>query len=158
MVVLALSCGDAAHDDAVEALGPERRGVRPGPNHRPGQPCVTCHNERGPGSPEFSMAGTIYVARGVREPLAGVTVVLQDATGSTKTAVSNEVGNFYVAKSTWSPTFPVNVRLKDVRADQNDEMPMITRIGREGSCATCHYGEDGDGTHMPPVFLRQKAF
>jgi hypothetical protein len=89
--------------------------------------------------------------------LSGVTVVLEDATKAQRTVVSNEVGNFYVAKSTWSPVFPVYVTLEDSRADKNGVQVMQTPIGRNGSCATCHYGADNEPTHMPPVFLRLKA-
>ena len=105
------SCFDPVHSDAVDALGPERTGVRTGPTHRPGQPCLTCHGGHGPGSPEFSIAGTVYSARAVQEPLSGVTVMLEDATKATRSVVSNEVGNFYIAIDSWSPTFPVFVTM-----------------------------------------------
>ena len=151
------SCFDPVHSDDVAALGPERRGVLPGPNHRPGQNCLTCHGGKGPGSPEFSIAGTIYSARGVLEPLSDVTVALQDATGATRDVVSNEVGNFYITTASWSPTYPVLVALRDRRADENGVKEMVTPVGRNGGCAFCHYGADEEPTHMPPVFLRLKA-
>ncbi len=156
-VLLCASCTDPVHDDAVAALGDERRGVRPGATHRPGQPCLTCHGPQGPGSPELSIAGTVYSARGVQEPLSSVLVVLTDANQSTRTVVSNEVGNFYVASLSWTPTYPVSVELQDPRADNGGVKSMVTQIGRSGSCATCHYGADDDPKHMPPVFLRLKA-
>jgi len=131
--------------------------VRPGPNHRPGQDCLTCHGGDGPGSPDFSIAGTIYSARNVLEPLAGASVVLTDAKGSTRSAVTNEVGNFYIAADRWSPSYPLFVELDDPRADEGGVKKMATRIGRYGGCAFCHYGSDDEPTHMPPVFLRQKA-
>ena len=151
------SCFDPVQSGAVDALGPEKRGVRAGPTHRPGQPCLTCHGGQGPGSPEFTIAGTIYSARGVQEPLSGVSVVLEDVTRATRTVVSNEVGNFYIASATWSPTFPVLVHLKDSRADENGVKVMVTPMARNGGCAFCHYGADKEPTHMPPVFLRSKA-
>lgn len=151
------SCFDPVRSDEVDALGPERRGVQPGPNHRPGQNCLTCHGGDGPGSPEFSIAGTIYSARGVLEPLASVTVELEDANHSVRRAVSNEVGNFYIASDAWSPAYPVFVRLLDRRADEKGVKEMQTPLGRVGGCAFCHYGADNEPTHMPPVFLRLKA-
>lgn len=151
------SCFDPVHSDEVAALGPERRGVLPGPNHRPGQNCRTCHGGRGPGSPELSIAGTIYSARGILEPLSGVTVALVDATGATRSVTSNEVGNFYISAASWSPTFPVLVGLHDRRADENGVKEMVTPIGDNGACAFCHYGAVDEPTHMPPVFLRLKA-
>jgi hypothetical protein len=151
------SCSDPVHSDAVDALGPEKAGVREGPTHRPGQHCLTCHGGLGPGSPEFSIAGTIYSARGVQEPLSGVTVSLVDATSAKRTVTSNEVGNFYIAVDTWAPAYPVRVTLEDSRADEKGQKEMVTPIGRNGGCAFCHYGTDTDPSHMPPVFLRQKA-
>jgi len=151
------SCFDPVHADEVAALGPERRGVLPGPNHRPGQNCRTCHGGNGPGSPEFSIAGTIYSARGVLEPLSGVTVTLEDATGAARSVSSNEVGNFYITSASWSPAFPVRVALHDRRADENGVKEMVTTIGANGGCAFCHYGAVDEPTHMPPVFLRLKA-
>jgi len=152
-----VSCFDPVHAADVDALGPERKGVRPGPNHRPGQNCLTCHGGEGPGSPDFSIAGTVYSAVGVQEPLADVTVVLQDANHETRSTKSNEVGNFYLTTTSWSPTFPVAVQLRDPRADQNGVQPMNSPIGRNGGCAFCHYGAVDEPTHMPPVYLRQKA-
>ncbi len=151
------SCFDPQHASDVDALGPERKGVNPGPNHRPGQNCLTCHGGNGPGSPDFSIAGTIYSAVGIQEPLSDVTVVLVDANQSTRSATSNEVGSFYIATASWSPTFPVTVQLRDSRADVGGVKAMVTPIGREGGCAFCHYGAVDEPTHMPPVYLRQKA-
>lgn len=143
------SCFDPVHSDEVDALGPEVNGVSPGPNHRPGQPCRVCHGGQGPASPEFSIAGTVYAKRGKPQPQRGVEVVVTDANGVTKTAVSNDVGNFYIPIDAWSPTFPVTVELNA----SGTVKPMITPIGRNGGCGFCHYGADNEKTHMPPVFL-----
>ncbi len=151
------SCFDPVHSADVNALGPERQGILPGPNHRPGQNCRTCHGGDGPASPEFSIAGTIYSASGVLEPLSGVTVALEDASGEAREAVSNEVGNFYITSASWSPAFPVHVALHDRRADANGVKEMVTPIGRNGACAFCHFGPVDEPTHMPPVYLRLKA-
>jgi hypothetical protein len=157
-VFVVAACVDPVHDDAVEALGPERRGVRPGPNHRPGQPCLTCHGAAGPAEPEFSVAGTVYLARGVLEPVSAVTVHLEDATGATRDPRSNEVGNFYVGRTDWAPVFPVKVTLRDPRADTaNGEKKMETLIRESASCADCHRGADGAADHVPAVYLREKA-
>jgi hypothetical protein len=157
LLSILVACVDPVHDDAVEALGPERRGVREGPNHRPGQPCLTCHGGEGPASPEFSVAGTIYLARGVLEPVSGVTVHLVDATGATRDPRSNEVGNFYIGRSDWSPIYPVTVTLVDPRAEVNGEKKMETLLRRSAGCADCHRGAEGAPDRMPAVYLREKA-
>lgn len=156
-VVLVTSCWDPVHTDAVDALGPERKGVRPGPSHRPGQPCLTCHGGDGPGEPELSIAGTVYSAEGIAEPLSDVLVQITDATGVSHSVASNEVGNFYIAADQWRPVYPIRVELRDRRADENGRKPMLSTIGRAGDCATCHYGATNEPGHMPPVYLRAKA-
>jgi len=151
-VALALfltACLDPQHGDAVEDLGPEVAGIRTGPTHRAGQPCTTCHSGKGPGSPEFVAAGTIYASRINLVAMPGVTVVLTDANGSTETAVSNEVGNFYIESSRWSPTYPVHVELQSGAFTKQ----MKTRIGRNAGCGFCHQGT-GDSSHSPAVFLK----
>ena len=152
------SCFDPVHSDDVKALGGEVNGVSTGPRHRPGQPCLVCHGGHGPGSPEFSIAGTIYGVRADPEALPGVTVVLQDASGGPPHSVlSNEAGNFYIAVDSWAPVFPISVTLQDARAEKGGVKEMVSTIGRNGSCAFCHYGGDNEPTHMPPVFLRLGA-
>jgi hypothetical protein len=143
------SCIDPVHSDNVAALGPEVSGVREGPTHRPGQPCLVCHGGQGPGSPEFSIAGTVYAVRNKPNSLSRATVVLTDAKGVTKTRTTNEVGTFYFEPREWSPAYPVAVELQNA----GKVKAMESRIGREGSCAFCHYGADNEATHMPPVFM-----
>lgn len=156
--MLFAACVDPVHDDAVLVLGPEKRGVRPGPNHRPGQPCLTCHGEQGPADPAFAIAGTIYLARGVLEPVAGVTVHLEDANRTTRDPRSNEVGNFFVGKTDWAPVYPIKVELRDPRADEDGgTKTMLTPMRAEGSCAACHHDAAGAQDHMPAVYLREKA-
>jgi cytochrome c553 len=148
------SCVDPVHSDAIAALGEEKSGERPGPFHRAGQPCLTCHTDRGPGAPEFSVAGTIYATRTGTDGLAGVQVTLLDANNVSHVAQTNRVGNFYVPKSEWDPTFPVFVRL-----DLGDKKKIMqTRIGAQGSCAFCHNGPrpGGNGAKMAPVFLEDR--
>jgi hypothetical protein len=158
LTMLFAACFDPVHDDAVDALGPEKRGVRPGPNHRPGQPCLTCHGDQGPAEPEFALAGTIYLARGVLEPVSGVTVHLVDAVDAGRDPRTNEVGNFFVGKTDWTPVYPIRVELQDIRSDEDGgTKTMFSRIRAEGSCADCHHDADAAPDHMPGVFLREKA-
>jgi hypothetical protein len=148
LVALALagasaSCGDPVHDDDVAALGPEAPGVSPGPDHRPGQPCLVCHGGAGPASAQFSFGGTIYEIPGSTVGYGGATVKLTDANKLEATATTNSVGNFYVFASQYGPTFPVDVELDQGATFKN---PMFTHIGRNGSCAWCHFGSAGPTT------------
>jgi len=124
---------DPVHDDAVRDLGGEAPGVRPGPTHRAGQPCLVCH-DGSTAQPAMSVAGTIYGAPDSPAGLAGVGVTLADASGAIRTAVTNAAGNFYVEDSSWRPVFPLRVVVNYGAIPA----PMSTIIGRDGSCAACH--------------------
>lgn len=149
LAIAGSSCVDPVHDDAVDALGDEAPGVRPGPTHRPGQPCLTCHGGDGPGEPEMSIGGTVYAVRAGTEGIADVSVIVTDAKGGERELTTNSVGNFYMFKSEWEPVFPLTVTVAGAGA----EARMKTTIGRDGACATCHRGA-GDARRMPGVYLR----
>jgi hypothetical protein len=144
------ACLDPVHSDAVDALGPEAPGVREGPTHRPGQPCLTCHGGDGPG-PDFAVAGTVYETRNGTAALPNVAVLLRDSAGTTRTAITNSAGNFYITAGEWTPAFPMFAELHygDITTT------MVTRIGRNGGCAECHRG--GGLGKMPPVYLKEVA-
>lgn len=152
MAALVWACSDPLQSARVAALGDEHAGVSPGPTHRPGQPCLTCHGGSGPADVDFSVAGTIYQTAAVDSPpLAGATVTIFDATqladgGTPHTAITNAVGNFYIRADAWSPSFP----LHDVAvsgAGIDTPTIMHTVVGRDGSCATCHFDPRGSGSH-----------
>lgn len=148
---LGASCADPAHEQAVDALGPEAPGVSPGPLHRPGQACTTCHGGSGPGEPDFVIAGTVFTVRGSTTPLEGALVTVTDATGAVRNLGSNAAGNFYMPKSSWAPTYPLHVQVS-LGAETQE---MLTRIGRDGGCGSCHRGA-GNAERMPGVYLRNK--
>jgi hypothetical protein len=138
--VVASCSPDPTHDNAVSALGPEAGGVSPGPLHRPGQPCLVCHGGDGPGKPTFAMAGTVYQSLADTTPLSGAVVQAYDVNGVEHHATTNEAGNFYIESDSW-PAYPlhgINVTYQDVTAD------MTATVGRDGSCATCHFEGKGD--------------
>ena len=148
---LLLSCGDPLHNARVDALGDEKGGVSPGPTHRPGQPCLTCHGGIGPADVEFSVAGTIFQSSDPASPgLTGGTVTVYDATealdgGTPHTATTNSVGNFYIRRDQWSPTYALHdISVSYPGVDTPTQMQGT--VGRDGSCATCHYDPAGNGS------------
>ena len=149
---LAWSCGDPVHDTRADSLGDERTGVRPGPTHRPGQPCLTCHGGDGPASAELSVAGTIFqTAAPGSPPLAGATVTVFDATqladgGAPRSVTTNGAGNFFFRKTEWSPTYPLH-DISVTSPGLASPTMMHTVVGRDGSCATCHFDPKGPNTH-----------
>jgi hypothetical protein len=150
-VLAPFACVDTVHTDAVQALGPEDPGVSPGPLHRPGQPCVTCHGGSGPAHTQFSMGGTVYAVDRSSQPAVGAIVSLEDVTGATYNATTNSAGNFYMTLSQFSPQYPVSV-MQVTSADGSQNQAMTTLINRDGSCADCHAnprGPDSEG----PIYL-----
>lgn len=136
-LVLAAACTDPVNDAAIEALGPETSAMDE--NHRPGQPCVLCHREDGPASSSpFSVAGTVYETRGSDAGAARVDVHLVSGGGSEFWAVTNGAGNFYVRKTQWDPVFPL-ARIEIGRVVDGGSKKMRTFVGREPSCAGCHF-------------------
>jgi hypothetical protein len=131
---------DPVHDDAVSALGGETPGVPRGPLHRPGQPCLLCHDGQGTDPTAFSMAGTVFAESSGLSPEVGAVVTLQDASGLTVTATTNAAGNFYLTPSQFSPHYPVHVTSVAVGATT---ATMHSHIGGNGSCAGCHVDPAG---------------
>lgn len=150
--LVSASCYDPVHDDDVAALGPEAPGVSPGPTHRPGQHCTTCHGGDGPGDPQWSVAGTVYDTLGSTTPATGAVVTVTDAKGSKRDLTANQVGNFYVSIDDWAPIFPLHISI----AYQGVNKQMITAIGRDGGCGACHRGA-GDRFFVPAVYVKSGA-
>ena len=134
-----LAACDPVHQNEIDALGGNTPGERNGPLHRPGQPCLVCHDGALGDAREFSVAGTVFQRLSDREPVAGAQVTLVGSDGSTFEATTNEAGNFYVQPSEWTPIFPMRTSV----AWQGEMIPMHTNVGRDGSCAGCHVDPPG---------------
>jgi hypothetical protein len=141
-------CRDPVHDDVVAALGPEDPSVPPGPLHRPGQPCLACHDGTGPASLAFGTAGTVFQDVMNPYPLVAATVVLTDAVMNVSTAETNCAGNFFLEAVDWNPAFPVHVQV----TFGNQSSQMQSHMGKADSCATCHVGVVSPST-VPQVYL-----
>lgn len=143
---LAVACGDPVQASIKDSLGPEANGVKPGPNHRPGQPCLVCHD--GGEAPEFSIAGTVYVTPEAQRPLVDATVTIEDAEGKVFSVHSNCVGNFYTDPKRFTPVYPFRVWI----AYGDAQIDMETRVHRDGSCASCHKPKAGPSS-AGPIYL-----
>lgn len=157
LLVIALvssSCIDPVHSDAVDALGPEAAGVREGPEHRPGQPCLTCHGGDGPG-PTWVAAGTVYEVRGdLSKPLVRGIVKLEDSAGKSIETSTNKVGNWWIEERRFTPVFPLYATVYD--ESRANQAQMVTRIGRNAGCGYCHQGAVATSNRMPAVYLKSK--
>jgi hypothetical protein len=134
------ACTDPVRDAEIQALGPETNGA-PGPDHRPGQPCLHCHSSGGPASNKpFAIAGTIYKNDTTEDGAEGIFVQFVDARGRGPLQVpqSGPTGNFYVPLQDWpNLAFPVRVALYE-ELEKAPIAVMKSLIGREGSCNYCH--------------------
>jgi cytochrome c553 len=128
------SCVDPVHDAQVKALGAEANGVPQGEFHRAGQPCTTCHEDTGPASTVFSVAGTVFYGPERTIGAGGVEVLMVDSDGAKRSVTTNCVGNFFIPRDAWDPAFPILVSL----AQGSTTVSMKSEISREGSCANCH--------------------
>jgi hypothetical protein len=131
------ACADPVRDQAIAALGGEAQGVGRGPLHRPGQPCLVCHDS-GEAS-AFSVAGTVYARAESRIPLNEVAIQLVDSSGRRFNAVTNCAGNFFVRPSDLAVHYPLWVTMA-VGAQNID---MESPVYRDGSCAACHTDPKG---------------
>lgn len=134
------ACGDPVKDAAIAVLGPELPAVPPGPLHRPGQPCSTCHD--GATARELSVAGTVFWTADSDLPAPATEVLVIDGDGRTFTAVTNCAGNFLVRPEDFEPTFPLWVALRRGGAEIEMDSPVLG----DGSCAGCHGLEPGPGS------------
>jgi len=130
---------DPVHDDAQANLGGETAGERPGPTHRPGEPCLLCHDGKVGDPRAFAVAGTVFEDPSARAGLSGVTVTLKDSAGAVSTTTTNRAGNFYVTAAAFTPIYPVRASLS--YRGQTAEMRSL--VGRDGSCAGCHTDPSG---------------
>lgn len=142
-VALVVTACDPVSGNAVDALGGETPGVRRGPLHRPGQPCLLCH-DGSIGSPQpFSVAGTVFASPGDLRAVSDATVHLADAKGTSFDAQTNAAGNFYVLPRQWTPHYPMTAQ---VTLPGGPIVLMHTLIGRDGSCAGCHFDPVGSSS------------
>jgi hypothetical protein len=148
VIPLALVACNPVHSDQVDALGGEAAGVRKGPLHRPGQPCLLCHDGALGDPPEFSVAGTVYQTQDKSAAASGAVVTLTGSDGRSTTTTTNQAGNFYLSPGEFTPAYPmkVSVTYGSVKVD------MTSRIGRDGSCGTCHTSNAGPSS-AGPVFV-----
>jgi hypothetical protein len=122
---------DPVPQDIIDGLGEESG--EPSELHRAGQPCLACHSVYEGADPRMSVGGTIYyeASDGRILPAPDVLVEITDSRQVQRKACTNAAGNFWVEHEDWRDiTFPLTVRAGERR--------MISLVGRDGSCASCH--------------------
>jgi hypothetical protein len=147
LLVSVAACTDPVREQAIAALGGEAPGVEPGALHRPGQPCLVCHD--GGEVSAFSVAGTVYARAAGTVPVAKVTVELLDADARLWKAVTNCAGNFFVRPEQFQPRYPLWVTL----AVGEERLDMESPVFRDGSCASCHGDPKGPASAGHAYFL-----
>jgi hypothetical protein len=140
-LALVLAACDPVNEDAIAGLGGEAPGVRQGPLHRPGQPCLLCHDGQVGDPPAFSVAGTLFETPGALVGADLATVSLTDSADGGYRATTNTAGNFYVTPGEWTPTFPITII--SVVDTAGVKATMHSEVGRDGACASCHVDPAG---------------
>jgi hypothetical protein len=145
MTAVVSSCSDPFRDARIDELGDEQNGFEPSEIHRVGQPCLACHDGYGPGDPVFSFGGTIFAEPIGNDPLVllpNYQVRLIDSEGQIVDIPTNRCGNFFIEKSEFDPAYPVRAEIFGPATPGSENIvqlrPMSTRIGRDGSCGSCH--------------------
>lgn len=150
VVVASCALGDPVHDDLVASLGPETSAA--GPLHRAGQPCLACHGGSGPARDAFAAGGTIFLQEGKPDPLEGGLVQITDNGGAVICSThTNAAGNFFIPSERCK--LPAQAKVNVLRESDGAEANMITRIGHDGSCATCHHGDAPTQRSLPKIYL-----
>lgn len=141
-VAVLSGCQSPVQDDEIEAWGGEEPGVPPSEFHRPGQPCVLCHGEYQGDEPIISVGGTVFATPTKARPVGGVKVTLIDSDGQVASKTTNCIGNFFFTPDEFTPVFPLRAEIECPipGATTTKRFVMGTRIGRDGSCASCHNG------------------
>lgn len=115
---------------------------------RPGSACIDCHAKERK-APRFAFAGTVYPT--LHEPddcygtPAGVSVVVTDANGRSRTATVNAAGNFFF-EGTLTP--PLAAKIVAGGRERAMKEPVPT-----GDCNGCHTvtgAKDAPGRISPP--------
>lgn len=142
-------CFDPVVSNEVSALGGEASGVRRGPLHRPGQPCLLCHDGALGDPPAFSVAGTVFndpVDMGGADN-AAILLIDSDGKSPPEMPMTNAAGNFYLTPDEWSPVFPLTK--VGVISAEGVAVTMYSESGRSGGCATCHVSPAGPTSPGP---------
>ena len=159
-LLIVAGCEDPYLDNIIEELGEEQEGFAPSDVHRPGQPCLACHSEYEGAEPLLSFGGTLFAepltVDGDLILLSGYTIRLIDSEGTSRDLKTNRCGNFFINRDSFDPAFPVRAELFDAEGE-TQLVTMATRIGRDGSCGTCHINPAGPFSpgvvFVPNVFL-----
>lgn len=105
------------------------------PKMNPGGDCIDCHQDNA-GTPDFSIAGTVYA--GYEEPndcvgVEGAEVVVTDDTGETVRMETNESGNFFLRKRKRDLKTPLRTEVRYKGETQKMESDVVKM-----NCASCH--------------------
>lgn len=154
--LLFVACSDPVRSNAIDKLGGEQPGVPAGPLHRPGQPCVLCHDGSGPGNIVLAFGGTVYQKQDTSTPMVGAIVHFRDSVGAEYRTATNCAGNFFIVDGDYNPTWPVFVKVEyaltvvtpagpqTVVLNPRMTSPIYNTDGstvaglRDRSCANCH--------------------
>ncbi|MCB9562328.1 MAG: hypothetical protein H6708_18135 [Kofleriaceae bacterium] len=108
-----------------------------GGHHNAGQACIACH--AGNAGPDYTIAGTLYATAAGGATVAGATITVVDANGTTVDLVTKTNGNFF---TTQNLALPVRVM-----ASQCPAAAEMSASVSNGDCNSsgCHSASGGAG-------------
>ena len=138
------------------------RAAQPGVPHihtvggtsNPGQACINtaCHDPQnlGTGAPGFQFAGTLFKPDGTT-PNAGGNIKILGADGVTsKIAVADTDGNFYIAQGSIPQAFPATATVTacPTLTNMSTKLTNNSTPGKGGNCNGCHNGGAAPATSV----------
>lgn len=98
------------------------------------------------------MGGTVFQTIDDTTPVPNATVHIESKNGETHDIITNSAGNFYMSSREFIPTYPLVITVSKDGVSQK----MSTHVGRDGSCAGCHFDPPGP-TSSGRVWLYEDA-
>ena len=105
-----------------------------------GEPCMACHQERGPGRGRFTVAGSIHDATGKPISAGSVSLTIPGSSGAPRVVAVDALGNFYTTDDVGLDASELTVTVEGANGAGRTAMPWPTL---SGACNHCHTGTSG---------------
>jgi len=111
-----------------------------------GMACIAggCHDPQnlGPGAPGWQFAGTLYKSDGTTANAGAIIKVVAADGVSSKTAVADDAGNFYIPQGSLPQAFPAQASATACPTLTSMTAPLtnVSAPAKGGNCNGCHNG------------------
>ena len=136
-----LGCGSESEPEPAACSPRWELGGVASADMSPGRPCVGCHLSND--GPPLAAAGTVFAALDTDDDcygVAGLTVEIEDATGTVHTVETGPSGNFHLEGDPAMLVLPIIARVID-----GDRQRWMPRYVHATDCNGCHTKTGVDG-------------